>query len=270
MRTLKNYALIYDDQCPICQVYTKALVVTGVFEKKGREAYQVMEDQTCTLIDKDRARNEIALVNKKTGEVNYGLDSLLKVTYSVFPFVKYIFKIKPIYWLFKILYSTISYNRKIIMPSGRKNDTCTPDFHLKNRSRYILFAWLITSYLIYKFSFHLGEYVPASNYGREFLICAGQIFFQALILWKIKFEAKMDYLGNMMTISLVGSILLGIGILIGKLLSIHSADFYLIYFGFVVFLMFLEHYRRAKLLNLGVTPTLSWVLYRIMILIFII
>ena len=92
MRTLRNYALIYDDQCPICQVYTKALVVTGVFEKKGREAYQVMDNQTCTLIDKDRARNEIALVNKKTGEVNYGLDSLLKVTYYIFPFAKYIFK----------------------------------------------------------------------------------------------------------------------------------------------------------------------------------
>ncbi len=269
MRTLRNYALIYDDQCPICQVYTKALVVTGVFEKKGREAYQVMDNQTCTLIDKDRARNEIALVNKKTGEVNYGLDSLLKVTYYIFPFAKYIFKIKPIYWLFKIIYSTISYNRKIIMPSGRTNDVCTPDFHLKNRSRYIIFAWIMTSYLMYKYSFHLGEYLPKSNYGREFFICGGQIIFQAMILWKIKFETKMDYLGNMMTISLVGSILLGFGILSGKLFSIQSSNFYLAYFGFVVFLMLLEHNRRAKILALGLTPTISWVIYRIIILIFI-
>jgi hypothetical protein len=123
---------------------------------------------------------------------------------------------------------------------------------------------------MFKFSFHLGEYVPASNYGREFFICGGQILFQAFILWKIKFQDKMDYLGNMMTISLVGSLLLGIGIVIGKLFNILSADFYLIYFGFVVFLMFLEHYRRAKLLNLGVTPTLSWILYRVIILIVIV
>lgn len=265
MRTLKNYALIYDDQCPLCQVYTKALVVTGVFEKKGREAYQIMETQTCNLIDKERARNEIALVNKKTGEVTYGLDSLLKVAYYIFPFLKSVFRIKPIYWGFKILYATISYNRKIIMPSKRINDVCTPDFHLKNRTRYIVIAWMITSYLMFKFTLHLGAYIPISSYGREFFICGGQILFQALILWKLKFEDKMDYLGNMMTISLVGSILLGFGMIIGNFFQLTDA-FYITYFFGVVGLMFLEHLRRVKLLNLGWTLSISWVIYRILVL----
>lgn len=265
MKTLKNYALIYDDQCPLCQVYTKALVVTGVFEKKGREAYQVMEKQTCTLIDKERARNEIALVNKKTGEVTYGLDSLLKVAYYIFPFLKTVFRIKPIYWSFKILYTTISYNRKIIMPSKRINDVCTPDFHLKNRTRYIVIAWLITSYLMYKFTFHLGIFIPESSYGREFFICGGQILFQALILRKLKFEEKMDYLGNMMTISLAGSILLGFGTIIGTVFQLTEV-FYLTFFFGVVGLMLLEHLRRVKLLNFGWTPSISWVIYRIIVL----
>lgn len=265
MRTLKNYALIYDDQCPLCQAYTKALVITGVFEKKGREAYQVMEKQTCVLIDKERARNEIALVNKKTGEVTYGLDSLLKVAYYIFPFLKTVFRIKPIYWTFKILYATISYNRKIIMPSKRINDVCTPDFHLKNRTRYIVITCLITSYLMYKFTFHLGTFIPESTYGREFFICGGQILFQAIILWKLKVEDKMDYLGNMMTISLVGAILLGFGMIVGHIFQLTEV-FYLTFFLAVVSLMFLEHLRRTKLLNLGWTPSISWVIYRILIL----
>lgn len=265
MRTLKNYALIYDDQCPLCQVYTKALVVTGVFEKKGREAYQVMEKQTCTLIDKERARNEIALVNKKTGEVTYGLDSLLKIAYYISPFLKSVFKIKPIYWSFNMLYSTISYNRKIIIPSKRINDVCTPDFHLKNRARYIVIAWIITSYLIYKFTLHLGTFISESSYGREFFICGGQILFQALILWKLKFEEKIDYLGNMMTISLAGSILLGFGMIVGNIFQLTDV-FYLTFFFGVVGLMFLEHLRRVKLLNLGWKPSISWIIYRIIVL----
>ena len=73
-----------------------------------------------------------------------------------------------------------------------------------------------------------------------------------------------DYLGNMMTISLAGSLLLIPAILIHPSKNIATG-----YFLTVAALMLLEHIRRTKLLNLGWLPTITWIAYRALILIFL-
>jgi predicted DCC family thiol-disulfide oxidoreductase YuxK len=265
MKTLKNYKLIFDDQCPLCQTYSKAFVLTGLLDKEGREGFQEMHEETCTLIDKKRACNEIALVNMETGEVIYGIDSILKIITLRIPILTKLFNFKPIYFLLKKLYSFISFNRKVIMPSKNQNDTCTPDFNIKYRTFYLILTWFLTSFILYRYSIHLTEYLPKSSFGREFFICGGQIVFQSIVLMSYDKQKIYNYLGNMMSISLAGAILLVIGILMAKIAIIHSAIFFLIYFFSVVFLMFLEHLRRCKLIGLNLTPSITWVIYRLII-----
>lgn len=103
------------------------------------------------------------------------------------------------------------------------------------------------------------------NFGREFVICLSQIVWQTVFLRQYINEKLWDYLGNMMTVSFIGTLFL-IPALFLNLDPVSS----LIYFGIVVFIMFLEHIRRCKILKLNFLPTVSWMIFRIMVLIIII
>ena len=89
-------------------------------------------------------------------------------------------------------------------------------------------------------------------------VCLGQILWQTVFLRNYLKDKIWDYLGNMMTVSLMGTLLL-----IPALLTDFAPVFYLIYFGIVVLAMFLEHLRRCKILKLNYKPTISWILFRL-------
>jgi hypothetical protein len=80
-------------------------------------------------------------------------------------------------------------------------------------------------------------------------------------------ERIIHYLGNMMTVSNIGALLLCPTLLIPT--SFLRPEIYIIYFGAVVFIMLLEHYRRTKILGLTVWVSVSWVGYRLIVLGFI-
>jgi len=126
----------------------------------------------------------------------------------------------------------------------------------------------MTSFILTAYAHLLIGVVPIGSVYREYLICGGQIFFQGLIVSLIAKEKKWDYLGNMMTISFAGSLLLGFVLLEAHWIG-HQPIFYTAYFMLVAGLMFLEHIRRTKLLQLGWTLTITWALYRTAILLLI-
>ncbi len=109
--------------------------------------------------------------------------------------------------------------------------------------------------------------IPAGNNFREYFICGGQVLFQGLILLFIKGNRR-DYLGNMMTISLAGALLLLPGLALAEIFVLPPL-FFAGYFIIIAGLMFLEHIRRTKLLKLGWIPTISWTGYRLLVLILI-
>lgn len=80
--------------------------------------------------------------------------------------------------------------------------------HINYRIAYLLFTWLVTAYILTAYAHLLTNYVPLGGKYREYLICGGQMIFQGLIILGYKKEKLWDYLGNMMTISFAGSILL--------------------------------------------------------------
>ncbi|HOX84206.1 MAG TPA: hypothetical protein PLS08_14345, partial [Chryseolinea sp.] len=102
---------------------------------------------------------------------------------------------------------------------------------------------------------------------REFLICGGQIIFQGIIVGLVRRDRWIHYLGNVMTVSLSGALLLSPAFLLKGF--IHSGIFYMSYFMIVVALMFFEHIRRVKILGLPRFISLTWVIYRFLVLLII-
>jgi predicted DCC family thiol-disulfide oxidoreductase YuxK len=265
MKTLKNHTILYDAECPMCNLYTKAFVQTGLLGNNGRAPYQQLQPQTCPRVNRQRAVNEIALIDNQTGEVTYGIKSLFKILGNAMPVFKPLFGFAPFIWLMSKVYAFISYNRRVIIPTTGNGFALQPTFKLRYRIAYLIFTWAVTSYILTHYAILLGGIMPVGNLYREFLICGGQVFFQGVIISLVAADKGWDYLGNMMTISFAGSLLLLPVVLLGNVPVQHPV-IYAGYFMLVAGLMFLEHIRRSKILNLGWVMTITWAIYRAAIL----
>jgi len=266
MNTLKDHIILYDAECPMCNVYTRAFTKSGMLEDTGgRASYQDMPDLVCPFVDRQRAVNEIALVNKTTGEVSYGIHSLFKVIAHSFPFFSPLFSMRPFVWLMTKVYAFISYNRKVIIPSGEHRSPLQPAFRLHYRIAYLLFSWWVASLILTAYARTMVGLLPMGVPGREYLICGGQILFQGLVVSLYAPAKRWDYLGNMMTISLAGSLML-IPVMVAIKAAHLSAALAVVCFLAVAGLMLVEHIRRTKLLSLGWLLTISWISYRLMVL----
>jgi len=270
MKTLENHLVLFDAECPMCRAYTKAFVKTGMLDDHGRAAYQNEMNTVCPIIDKQRAVNEIALVNLKNGEVTYGIKSLFKIVGNACPVFGSLFLFQPFIWLMGKLYAFIAYNRRVIIPSGKTGDAYAyqPTFKLHYRIAYLLFTWFCTGYILTAYAHLLTGVIPIGNAFREYIICGGQIIFQGAVIITFAKDKLWNYLGNMMTISFAGSLLLSV-MLMASHWFVMPPVFFPLWFMLTAGLMFLEHIRRTKLLNLGWTLTFTWVLYRILLLVVI-
>ena len=148
METLKKHLILFDAECPMCRMYTRAFVSGGLLEKEGRAAYQDLDADACPMLDRQRAVNEIALVNLETGEVSYGIQSLFKVCAVAIPFLKRLFLFGPFILIMSKVYAFISYNRRVIVPPDESAGLFSfqPAFRLNYRIAYLVFTWLITSF----------------------------------------------------------------------------------------------------------------------------
>ena len=271
MKTLENHMILYDAECPLCKIYTNAFVKTGMLDTGGRSSYQNKMGKFCPVIDQQRAVNEIALVDLKNGEVTYGIKSLFKIIGNAWPVFGPLFSFKPFVWLMSKIYAFISYNRRVIIPAKENAGrfALQPTFKKHYRIAYLLFTWFYTGFILTRYAHLLVGMVPLGNPLREYLICGGQIIFQGLVISTFAREKLWNYLGNMMTISFAGSLLLLLPLAVSRWVSIPPL-YFIIYFMGVAGLMLLEHIRRTKLLNLGWVLTITWVLYRLLLLVLIV
>lgn len=138
MKTLANHIILYDEECPMCLAYTKAFTELNMLPKNGRQPYQNIPENICPLIDKQRAANEIALVDTETGEVTYGINSVFKILGNAMPIFKPLFNFAPFHWLMTKAYAFISYNRKVIIPAEVKANSIQPNFKIQYRIAYLI------------------------------------------------------------------------------------------------------------------------------------
>jgi hypothetical protein len=92
--------------------------------------------------------------------------------------------------------------------------------------------------------------------------------FQGVFLINQKRERILNYLGNLMTVSLMGSLLLLPILLVSIFIKIPET-LSIVWFVVTVFLMLFEHHRRIKILELPFHLTFTWVVYRIIALLLI-
>ena len=250
IRTLENRTLLYDADCPLCRGYTKGFIYAGMLDENGKKPYCLLSQDEQHFIDIKRASNEIALVDNINKTAIYGIDSLLKVIGFSFPWIEKIGNCKPIKFFLKKLYSFISYNRKVIVPSKINNEIklqCIPDFNYKYRLFYIAFAWLACSILFYKFTKLLNLEKVSLIFVAILLLF--QLLFQCMFLLEFTKEKIINYAGNLITISLFGSFILTPILILNQIINI-NLSFNFIYFAATVAIMIYEHYRRILLLEL--------------------
>lgn len=268
MKTLKNHTLLYDDQCPLCKAYTGAFIKSGMLDGNGRTLHREGIEAFSGKIDAARSCNEIALVNTQTGEAIYGLQSLLAILGYNVPYIKSIGNFKPVYGFLNTLYKFISFNRKVIAPSRTyREQTCVPTFHAGFRIAFIVLCGIFTSLVLNHYASRLQGLVQSSSLYREFAICFGQIVFQGLLLVAVRSRKTpvFDYLGNMMTVSLIGALLLLPAIGLSHIMVL-SGYIYLGYFMLVVAFMLFMHARRVAYIGAPGWLSISWVVYRLLVL----
>ena len=75
MKTLKDHVILYDSDCPLCNVYTKGFVKYKMLDKDGRKPYDQFDFEKHSHVNKSLACDKIVLLDKNSGEVTYGIDS---------------------------------------------------------------------------------------------------------------------------------------------------------------------------------------------------
>ena len=267
MKTLKKHVIIYDDECPLCDLYTGGFVKSGMLDAKGRTPFRSLDVRIENMIDRKRACNEIALVNEENGHVLYGTESLCAIIGHSYPFLNGLFRFRPFVWLINKLYSFISYNRKVIIPGTtfEATNSCVPVYNRTYRWAYIILGCLFTSIILNAYSSLFYTVLPPSTFSRELAICSGQIIFQGAVINLLRKDRVLHYLGNMMSISVMGALLLIPMLIINSFAGVNVLVA-LGWFGLVVGLMFLEHWRRVKILEIHWVASVSWVIYRLIVL----
>ncbi len=244
MKTLENQTLLYDEDCPLCLVYTSGFIKAGMLDKNGKKPYCQLSDEEQNFIDVKRASNEIALVDNENKTVIYGIDSLLKVIGFSFPWMEKIGNLKPIKFFLKKIYSFISYNRKVIIPSKIKKEIklqCVPNFNYKYRILYILFAIVTSSLLINKFD---DNFI----FSKTLLFTTVLFLIQNILILKFSREIVINYLGNFATSILLGSFLLLPIIILKSFLNLPET-IYQIYFYFIISITIIDIIRRIKIIK---------------------
>lgn len=271
MEQNKDFVLIYDADCPMCRWYTGEFVKHQLLSKNGREAYHQIGAYTQTKVDMQKAKNHIALLNKKTGQVTYGFDSLVAIVGARWQWIKTISTNKIIAPFFAAVYDFISYNRKVIAPSASRGYLdCIPEKNLVMRTIFIIICMLFVEITggIY-FSTWFSEKTYYSDLAmRESLLFVSQILFQGIMTFVFREKRVYDYLGHVAVVSAFGGLLL---------IPLHAGLLYIQYLGLqidflsaaglgaVIMAMFIEHKRRVNLMGYHKALSYTWVLFRIIL-----
>lgn len=242
MKPLKNHVIIYDAECPMCAIYTGAFTQYGWLEKNGRWKYSEIEQfEGCHLVDRDKSRHEIALVDLENKTVHYGLDSMLFIIAYKLPFLKPLFENSVFQAVMKQVYSLISYNRKVIAPSSKESEqSCIPDFHIFYRFAYIMVALYLAL---------IGFYYVGNSYDMGITMILGIAGFWVLNVLSsiyVMQEKALIYLGQLATIFLIG-VLLSLPIAIGTHFLGHSLIGEIIAFSVVASVLIPQIIRRVKI-----------------------
>ncbi len=130
-------------------------------------------------------------------------------------------------------------------------------------------AITITAFTLSRYAILIQHLISIKyNWQFELLMVVGMLFFQYPFIYKKAWALKLDYYFNMLLVSLMGSALLWPLLMINIFYACGDIINITWFFAVVLF-MFLDHKRRASKLLLPTYISYTWILYRVIILIFI-
>lgn len=133
----------------------------------------------------------------------------------------------------------------------------------------ILACILVTAFTLSQYAKLIGHLIKVNyNWQFELFMVIGMLLFQYPFILKRATTIQLNYYYNMLLVSLMGSMMLWPLLIINHYFNVNDV-FNIVYFFLVVLFMFFEHKRRVALLQLPVFISYTWVLYRLIILIFI-
>jgi len=128
---------------------------------------------------------------------------------------------------------------------------------------------LFTAFTLSQFSLLIQSFLRIPyDWKLELSIVTGQMVFQFPFIYRKPLSVKWVYFENMLMVSWIGSLLLVPILLVNHFYPL-TIEVNVIYFGVVVSTLFLEHRRRIKKLQLPEYLCYTWILYRLLILPFI-
>ena len=113
-----------------------------------------------------------------------------------------------------------------------------------------------------------GFIVISYNWKFELCMVLGTILFQYPFIRKETAKRKLGYYFMMMLVSGMGAVLL-VPLLLLNRYHTYSSTFNVVYFLLVILLMFVEHKKRVTKSGLPWLISYTWVLYRFLILLFL-
>ena len=133
----------------------------------------------------------------------------------------------------------------------------------------MLFCIGFTAFTLSRYAALIQQHITIKyNWQFELFMVIGMLFFQYPFIFKKPNSLKQAYYFNMLLVSLFGSLLICPLLVLNYFYKM--IDFVNIaYFFIVVLLMFFEHKRRVAKLLLPIYISYTWVLYRFIILLFI-
>lgn len=265
-----HYYLLYDEDCSLCRWYTNTFVRFGFLQADARMPFHKGMKDNRFSFDENRARTEIALVSDQDQPVRYGIDSFLFVLGRRWKWVEVVGHFTPIYFLLRILYKLISWNRKVIAPVPCTTDCqCDPPMNRFWRLTFILLcAWLTAVLVGNYFAAYFQENMRWNIAWQEGWLFLLQIGFQFLFFRLFRQGDFWTYAGQIAVVSAIGALILGIVLLGLRTMSNAGFDVQFlegVSFGMVLGIMLLEHARRVRMLGLTKWLTVTWLIFRLAI-----
>ena len=223
---MKNRILVYDDNCPLCTWYSGLFVKYGFLDAKGRKPFSTLDDRLLSLIDFNKSRNEIPLLDITSNKVLYGIDALLEILDQKIPCIKRTGNLAPVKWLLKKLYKLISYNRKVIVAKkcGHGNIDCSPDTNYFYRFIFLAICLSFNTLMLYPIQNNV--FSKLSHYHLSFFELQVAHFALVIINCTLSFsfsrERGYEYLGQVNMLALSAILLLTPLLLIGYFFPFES------------------------------------------------
>ncbi len=137
------------------------------------------------------------------------------------------------------------------------------------RLLFALIAIVFTAWSLSIYAHYLQRFISVQySFWFELAMVLGQLLFQTLFILKRPWRLKLHYYLQLLTVSFMGSVLLW-GVIGWQAFLPLNDNVALGYFFCVLVFMFFEHKRRLKRMGLPVYLSFTWLLYRGLILLYL-